>query len=216
LEARLIHLIAAEESRSAPGEPLRIILQPTTLSLPADRRLVVLGKKASVNSAFLRLLAGVTVPTRGRVMSHARLSPIMNSTGLFHPYVNGIENIRHYARLLNLDEDKLLMAIDSFTGTVGSLGGRAREEQNERRREAIIALLTLLPFDCYLIEEIAQFSEPVARRHLEAVAPRGAGLIFTTNSLRRARSYADCAIVIRDGIVHPFSNVEEAIAFHER
>jgi capsular polysaccharide transport system ATP-binding protein len=216
MEKQLIHLVGVEESFRTRHAPMKVVFQPTTLSLPANRRLAVLGKKQSVNVEFLRLLAGVTVPTRGKVISRVRLSPIINTVGLFHPTFNGLENIRHFARLLNFDADRLMVAIDAFTGTGGALGGSALEEQRERRREAVIGLLTLLPFDCYLIEELAQFSEEVMSRHLAAVAPRGAGLIFTTSSLRKARRYADCAVVIRDGIVHPFSNLEQAIAFHER
>jgi capsular polysaccharide transport system ATP-binding protein len=216
MENSLIHLVGVEESTWAPRTPPKIIFQPTTLSLPADRRLVVLGKKYSVNLEFLRLLAGVSVPTRGKVVSHLRLSPIISLSGLFYPYVNGLENIRHYARMLNVDANRLTLAIDLFTGTGGALGGPAKDQQRDRSKEAMIALFTLLPFDCYLIDEIAQFSEAVVSRHLDAVAPRRAGLIFTTHSQRQARQYADCAIVIRDGIVHPFSDVERAIAFHER
>jgi ABC-type polysaccharide/polyol phosphate transport system ATPase subunit len=215
LENRLIHLVAVEASQWAPRTKPKVILQPTSLSLPTDRRLVVLGKRQSVKSSFLRLLAGVLAPTRGRVIAQVRLSPIINPTGLFYPYLNGVENIRHFARMLNLDPDQLMVAVDAFSGTGGSLGGPAQEEQRDRRREAVMGLLTLLPFDCYLIDEIAQFSEAATRRHLDAVAPRRAGLIFTTASRRLALQYADCGIVIRDGIVHPFSSVEKAIAFDE-
>jgi ABC-type polysaccharide/polyol phosphate transport system ATPase subunit len=213
---RVIHLLAVEESSWAPRASVKVVLQPTTITLPADRRLVVLGKKHSVNSGFLRLLAGVSAPTRGTIISRVRLSPILRSSGLFYPHVNGLENIRHYARMLNVGEDRLTLAIDRLSGVAGSLGEQRYEGWRDRGREAMLALFTLLPFDCYLIDEIAQFPEALTQRHLDAVAPRGAGLIFTTTSLWRARRYADCAIVIRDGIVHPFSDVEKAIAFHER
>jgi capsular polysaccharide transport system ATP-binding protein len=212
----LIQLIAAEESYREPDAPRRIILRPTTINLPVDRRLAVLGKKRSANSAFLRLLAGITAPTRGKVISHARLSPILKPHELFHPYFNGMENMRHFARMLNLDPDRLMVATDAFSGTGGSLGGQVKAEEPDRRREAIMALLTLLPFDCYLIDEISQFSEAVTRRHLDAVAHRGAGLIFTTTSWRWASRYADCAIVFRDAAVYPFPTVEKAIASYER
>jgi capsular polysaccharide transport system ATP-binding protein len=213
----LIRLVAvAKSNREPPHGALRIVLQPTTLTLPVDRRVAVLGKKRSANSSFLRLLAGVTAPTSGKVISRARLSPILKSSELFHYYFNGLENIRHFARILNLEPDQLLLAINRLSGTANSLGGSIRDEERGRRDEAIMALLTLLPFDCYLIEEIGQYGETMIRRHLDGVAHRGAGLIFTTTSARWTRQYADCAIVIRDALVYPFSTVEEAIAFHER
>jgi ABC-type polysaccharide/polyol phosphate transport system ATPase subunit len=215
-EGQLIQLVATEEWYQEPNEPPRIVLRPTTLDLPADRRLVVLGRRRSANSRFLRLLAGITWPTRGRVIAKVRLSPILSANGLFHPYFNGVENVRHFARMLNLHPDQLLLAIDSFSGSTGFLGGVAKVEEQDPRRQAMMGLLTLLPFDCYLIDEIAQFSEAVVWRHLDAVAPRGAGMIFTTSSRRHAQRYADCALVLRDAVVHPFSSVEKAFAFYER
>ena len=89
-------------------------------------------------------------------------------------------------------------------------------EDSGKRKATEIALLTLLSFDCYLIDEIGHLAEAVRERHLEVVAERGAGIIFTTNLPQLARRYADCALVIRAGIVHPFSSVEEAVDFHER
>jgi capsular polysaccharide transport system ATP-binding protein len=217
LENPLIRLVAVQKSnRDPPHGALRVTLRPTTLTMPVDRRIAVLGKKRSANSSFLRLLAGVTAPTSGKVISQARLSPILKSNELFHYSFNGLENIRHYARILNMSPNQLFLAINRLSENAGSLGGPIRDEEQGWRDEAIVALFTLLPFDCYLIDEISQYGETMIRRHLDVVAQRGAGLIFTTTSVRWTRYYAEAAIVVRDGAVYPFSTVEQAIAFHER
>lgn len=212
----MIHLSSLAKSHAVPGSRPKIVLRPTTLALPADRRLAVLGEGREANSAFLRLLAGVARPTRGTVISDLRLSPVVRRVGLFHPHLNSLENIRFFARMLNFDADQLMLAVGAFAGAGSSLGRPPKDEDGAERKAAEMALLTILPFDCYLIDEITQFSEAVIRRHLDVVAPRGAGMIFSTTSARLARQFGDCAIVIRNGIVHPFSNVAEALAFDGR
>ena len=184
--------------------------------MPADRRLAVLGKRRQGKSVFLRILAGVEEPTRGEVISRLRLSPVVRSGALFHPRMSALENVRFFARMLNLDADRLALAVDAFYGADGVLGRSRKGEEGDRRKAAEIAFLSLLPFDCYLIDDIGQLPEAARKRHLDAAAQRRAGIIFATNQPQLARRYADCAVVIRDGIVHPFSDVAEAIAFDER
>jgi capsular polysaccharide transport system ATP-binding protein len=213
---RLIHLFSLTKSFPAAvsGSRPKLVLHPTTLSLPADRRLAVLAKKLGGKSVFLRILAGVEAPTDGEVISTVRSSPVIKSGVLFHPRISNVENIRFFARMLNLDPDRLTVAIDAFCRANGVAGQWLEDEQ--QRRAAEVALLTILSFDCYFVDEIGQLAEPARLRLFDVAEQRQGGVIFATNQPRLARRYADCAVVIRDGIVHPFSNVAEAIAFHER
>jgi capsular polysaccharide transport system ATP-binding protein len=213
--SRVIHLVSVAKSYWTPRSAPKIVLQPTTLTLPADRRLAVLGKKRQGKSVFLRMLAGAEIPTEGEVIARMRSSPVVKSGALFHSRLSNRENIRCFARMLNLDGDLLTLAIDAFCGGC-ALAKSPKDEDREWRSAAEMALLSIIPFDCYFVDDIGQFAKPIRERHLDTIAQRRAGIIFTTNQPSLARDYADCAVVIRDGIVHPFPNVAEAIAFDER
>ncbi len=210
---RLIHFVKLAKARQAPNLPRKIILRPTNLSVPADRRLAVLGRNTDEKTTFLRLLAGTELPTEGSVVSRLRLSPIIRRGPLFHPRLTEGENILFYARALNLDVEHLMFALESFYGSKAhSVPGEGGDKQKAKE----IGILTLMTFDCYLIDEIGHLSEYLRKRHLDALTHQRAGLIFTTNSPQLARQHGDCALVIRDGTIFPFVNVEEAIAFNER
>jgi capsular polysaccharide transport system ATP-binding protein len=213
----VIHLSSLAKTVS-PGPGLRdkVVLQPTTLSLPADRRLAVLGGDAAANTVFLRLLARAELPTHGTVVSRVRLSPVVRPGRLFHPVLTSLENVRFYARMLNLDAKRLASAIGVFAGVDVRPSLVPEAETSDYRRALETALLILLPYECYLVDEIARLEEPARQSLFAAVAQRRGGIIFTTGKARLARQLADCAVVIRNGIVHPFSQVEEAIAFHGR
>jgi capsular polysaccharide transport system ATP-binding protein len=216
LDRRLIHLVSLAKSYVVPGGAAKIVLGPTNLAVPAHRRLAVLGKKQQGKSVFLRLLAGVEKPTQGEVIAFGRRSPIVKIGGLFHPRLSGLDNIRFFARMMDLDTNRLLMALDAFCNARGALA-RSLNDSGEHDRKAVeMAMLCILPFDCYFLDEIGQLEGATRERLIVAAAQRGAGIIFATNQPQFARRYADCAVVIRDGIVHPFSNTEEATAFHER
>jgi capsular polysaccharide transport system ATP-binding protein len=215
LVAPLIRLVDLAKVYSPPDHPPKVVLRPTTLALPADRRLAILGQRRQGKSVLLRLLAGVETPTKGEVMAPGRMSPVARPNGLFHPRLSILENIRFFARMLNVHADQLTVALDAFCAAGGALVRHA-DQKGELRTAAEVALLSMLPFDCYCVDDIGQVAEASRERLFHAAARRGAGVIFATNQTRLARRYADCAIVLRHGNVHPFSSIDEAILFDER
>ena len=198
-----------------PGKMPTVLINPTDIVLPTDRKMVVLGDQPQIRSLFLALLAGAEPPSRGEVSSHVSLSPIVRYGALFHRRLSVIDNIRFFARMLNVDAAQLLVLVNAFHPIDKMLAGDVKHENMEQRRAAEIGVLSLLPFDCYLIDELWLISGGVRERFFHATAARGSGIIFTTNHVRLAREHADCAVVIREGTVYPFSDVDEGIAFHE-
>jgi capsular polysaccharide transport system ATP-binding protein len=212
----VIHLVSIAMSYAIPGSGHKVVLLPITLDLPINRRLAVIGQKKQGKSVLLRVLSGAETPTIGEVVSRARLSPVIRAGALFSPRLSIYENIRFVARMFNLDTDFLAEAVLSVCGIAGVMGDKAKGESNEDKKTAELALLSILPFDCYLVDELSLIPETARQGLFSAAHQHGAGVIFATNSTRLVQRYADCAVVIRNKTIHPFSDVEEAIAFHER
>jgi capsular polysaccharide transport system ATP-binding protein len=213
---RLIHLV--EVAKAFPGRdgPPNVVLRPTTISLPADRRLAILGGKGEGKSLCLQLLARNEKPDLGQVVVPLRLSPVVNSDRLFHPGLSGFENVRYYARRFGIDEEQLVMAMDRFHPISRFLKVHTGELTIRERRTMEATLAAAIAFDCYLVDDVGQLAADLVERHFEIAARRGAGVIFTTGSPRLAQQFADCAVVIRDRTLHPFYRIEEAIRFYER
>jgi capsular polysaccharide transport system ATP-binding protein len=214
LDRRLIHLVAVAKSYVVAHSAAKTVLEATTLTVPADRRLAVLGARREGKSTFLRLLAGTETPTAGEVIALGRRSPVVRFGGLFDRRLTGRENVRFFARMMDVDADQLAMALDAFCNANGVLA-QSLDDPGDDSQAAELALLSILPFDCYFLDEIGALETAVRERLLGLAAQRGAGVIFATNQPQLARRYADCAVVIRNRTVHPFSTVAEAIAFHE-
>jgi capsular polysaccharide transport system ATP-binding protein len=213
---KLIHLVSVAKSFPGAGEYPNVVLHPTTLSMPADRRVAVLAERREGKTALLRLLAGIDAPDQGDVIAPMRLSPVVNSSSFLHPQLTGVDNIRFFARMFCIDGDRLTAAIDSFCGGSGLLTQPVRRQGVEYRRALEIALASLLPFDCCLVDDFGQYAEDIGGRCLEWATQRRAGVIFTTNRPRLASQFADCAVVLRHGTLYPFVKVEEATRFYER
>jgi capsular polysaccharide transport system ATP-binding protein len=214
--SRLIHLVSVSKSFGGNGCIPKVVFRPTTVALPADRRLCILGQRRQGKTVFLRMLARSEAPDVGEVIAPWRLSPAINSGGLLHSQLTGLQNIRFIARTFGLSSDYLTMAVAELCGAGDLLGPPLKNQEPARRKAIELALFSMLPFDCYLVDDIGQFAADVVARCFDAIARRRAGVIFTTSGAGLARHFADCAVVIRQATLHPFTRVEEAAWFYER
>ena len=214
--SRLIGLLAVAKSYAAKGRAPTVVFRPTTISLPTDRRLAILGGKSEGKTVLLQLLARTEKPDLGQIVAPVSLSPVVNSDRIFHRDLSGLENIRFYARRFGVDERLLIRAMDSICPLAPVLERRVGSLTMRERRGLEAALAAAFSFDCYLIDDIGILPPELAERTLAAAARRGSGVIFATDRARLARQFADCAVVIQDQTLHPFARIEEATRFYER
>lgn len=213
----MIHLIAVTKIYFSTGHPPHLVLSPTTMALPDDRRVAILGERGFGKTTLLQLISGVEAPTEGKIVVPVRVSPVINTKGwLLHPRMTGLENLRFIARVYGTDPDRLALAADAFGGIGHFLPMPLNTHDADDRRVIEFAVMASLPFDCYLLDHMSTFEPELVERFFIAAASRKAGVIFTTRSPRAVRQYADFVAVIADHTVRGFNNPVEAIDFYER
>lgn len=212
----MIHLLSVTKSFAVKGRVPTVLFRPTSLTLPTDRRVAILAARREGKTTLLQILAGAELPGQGEVIVPLRLSPVINSRGLFHPQLTVLDNIRFLARVFGVNADRLAAAVDALAG-IGAEMFRPVKIQDANRRKVLEAAVTIsLPFDCYLIDSASWMGPEMLALPIEAARRRGAGVIFATSHSRVARQFADFAVVICDQTLRPFGEVEEAIRFYER
>lgn len=213
----MILLKSAIKFHFSEDKPPKLIFRPTTLALPTDRRVAILGERLQGKSSLLRLLAGVDAPDDGHaIVPPLHLSPIVNPGKFLNFRLTGVENIRLVSRLIGIDGDRLLRAVNDFCKLGTGLERQLRFFTNMERQLLEIALLSVLTFDCYFLDNAHTVPADVLEKCFEVTGRRGGGMIFTTMTARLAHKFADYAVVVRDQAVHAYNHVEEAIESYER
>lgn len=212
----MIHLLGITKVYVGKGQQAKLVFQPTTVSLPTDRRVAILGGRLQGKSVLMRLMTGQEMVDSGEVIAATRFSPVANSGGVLDAQLSGRDNIRFLSRVFGLEPERLTAAVLTFCGKDDFLDAPLRALGASERRALEVALTVIPPFDCYVVDHVSSLGADILERCLDAAAQRHAGIIYATTKSREVRRYADFVAVIAHQTVYPFSNIDEAILFYER
>lgn len=209
----MIHL-SGVTMKLPTGPATAPFLRDVTLSLPTDRHCAVLGGLATTRTHFLRLICGQERPDKGEVLTQTRFSIIGNSGNYFHPGLTGLENIAFCARRYGLDAWSLTKSALAFEKIDADWPMVTNKLPTKKRRAMEIILSALLPYDCYLLDDIDHVPPNVLQPLFAIIAARRAGVIFTAHTPKYARQFGDCGGVIGSNTMQLFAEVDEALTLH--
>jgi capsular polysaccharide transport system ATP-binding protein len=202
-------------TKVTPGAEPQLIFGAMNARLPLDRRVGILGRKGSGKSTLLGILAGTEPVDGGRVRARVKFSMVLNGKAFTYAGMSGIENAEMMARIYGMPPKKLVEFAMSLPHVPASmwLEPLAALEPKQRRGMEIV-LAALLPYDCYLVDDIERADQNIVGLLIRLTAPRGAGLIFTTFQPKAARHYAEAGAVIANQTLTVFETMKEALAFY--
>lgn len=213
--SRLIHLVDVAKSFPRAGASPHVVLVPGTISLPTDGRLGLLAARKAGKTTLLQLLAGAVRPDRGGVIGTDVLSPVVNAGSLMHPGLSAVENTRFLARAFGFSADGLLAAAVALGGSDILLDRPLKSQDGAKRRNFEVATTFVIPFGCYLVDEVGQVDPDVMARCFALAEHRHAGVIFTTSQPRFVVQHAESAVTLRDGALRLFGTPRDAVETHE-
>src|SRR5215204_3082013 len=85
-----------------------------SFTVPAGRTLGVIGRNGSGKSTMLKLVAGITKPTRGTVVVNGRILALIELGAGFHPEISGRENVFINGIMLGLSKREVASRFDEI------------------------------------------------------------------------------------------------------
>src|SRR5438270_4542620 len=96
LEINRIFQWAGKQIRQTPVPPTTghdYVLKDVSFSLEEHESLGLIGSNGAGKTTIFRLLAGITLPTKGRIRVVGRVSSLIALGAGFHPELSGRENL---------------------------------------------------------------------------------------------------------------------------
>lgn len=212
----MIELLGVEKSYHT-RHGLRPIIRPTNLAIYRGANTAVLGLNGAGKSTLLRLISGVERPTRGKIVKDVTVSSPLGLTGAFSGNLTGAQNLKFVCRIYELD----IAETTDFVRDFSELGPYFYEPINTyssgMRARLLFGLSMAIDFQVYIIDEGLSVGDAAFRRKCrDAFAARRSrsDLIMTSHSMSTIRDFCTTAVVIDDGHVVPFQDLDAAEEFY--
>ena len=195
----------------------RPVIRNLNLTIPSGQSLALLGRNGAGKSTLMQMIAGNMRPDSGRVISEGSISWPVGFAGSFHPQLTGAQNTRFIARIYGVDPDELADFVQDFAELGPHFRMPVRTYSQGMRSRLTFGLSMGIAFDTYLVDEVTGAGDASFRQKSKAVfrdRMQNAGAIMVNHNLNELREYCDHALVLEDGRLHYFSDLDEAIEVH--
>jgi capsular polysaccharide transport system ATP-binding protein len=195
----------------------RVILDDVTTTLPTNKHIGVLGRNGTGKSTFLRMISGEERPDAGRIRRNARVSWPLGFTGGFHPALTGRENLRFISRVYDCDVEEVTAYVQNFSELGEYFDMPIRTLSSGMRARLAFGLSLAMRFEFYLIDELVSVGDhwfrAKAQQEFERIRSE-AGLLLVSHSPTTIRKFCDTGLVLRNGKLIMFDDLEDAINFY--
>ncbi len=196
----------------------KTVIDNLNLDLPDKKSLALLGRNGAGKSTLLQIIAGITPPDTGRVVCNGAISWPVGFGKSLHPQMTGVQNTRFVARIYGVDSDELIAFVDSFAELGEHFDMPVGSYSAGMKARLGFGLSMGVPFDIYLIDEVTAVGDRAFNRKSRAVFRKrvaNAGAIMVSHQMSAIRKFCDSGIVLHNGKVQYFEDLEEAIALHQ-
>jgi capsular polysaccharide transport system ATP-binding protein len=156
-------------------------------------------------------------PDTGRVVSDGSISWPVGFGGSFHPDLTGAQNVRFIARIYGVDTDELTAFVEEFAELGKHFDMPVRSYSSGMKSRLTFGASFGIQFDTYLVDEVTAVGDAAFRRKSQALfidRMKTSSAILVTHEMGQVRSFCNSAILLEDGHLTYFENVEDGITAH--
>jgi len=197
----------------------KVVARRINMTFPSGVAVGLLGRNGAGKSTLLRMIAGVTSPTSGEVLTDGSMSYPVGLASAMHPDMTGAQNTLFVARIYGADTEEMMGFVRNFAELGDHFHLPVRSYSSGMRSRLAFGINMALPFDTYLIDEVtgagdAAFAEKSRAVFLDRM--RRASALFVSHSMPQLRQMCTAGAVLENGRLTYYPDLDEAIAAHRR
>lgn len=196
----------------------KVLFENVDLTIPSKTSVALLGRNGAGKSTLLSMIAGTLPPTSGRIVSDGEISWPVGFAGSFHPELTGAQNARFIARIYGVETDALISFVEEFAELGKHFRLPVRTYSSGMRSRLAFGTSMAVPFETYLVDEVTSVGDASFKaksRDVFRARMEDAGAIVVSHSMRQLRELCSAAVILENGRMTYYSDLEEAIDQHE-
>jgi len=216
-QASLVFENVSKEFRVKGG--VKTVVRDLNMAIPRGRSLALLGRNGAGKSTLLSMVAGALKPDRGRILRNANISFPLGFAGSFHRDLSGAQNVRFVARIYGVDEEMLIDYVQDFAEIGPFIDQPVRVYSSGMKARLAFGVSMGIQFDVYLVDELTAVGDQNFKKKSKTVFESklaNSDVIMVSHSVNQLRRYCDCGLVLENGRLEVFDDLEAAIERHHR
>ena len=197
----------------------KTVLQDINFELKKGEKIGILGRNGSGKSTLIRLMSGVEPPTSGVIDRRMSISWPLAFSGAFQGSLTGMDNLRFISRIYGTDLEYMQHFTEEFSELGDYLYEPVKKYSSGMKARLAFAISLSVEFDCYLIDEVIAVGDNrfTAKCKYELFEKRkDRSIILVSHSPAAIKEYCDNAMVLDNGIMHKFENMDQAYQFYNK
>lgn len=197
----------------------KVIMKDVNLTLPRGRSVGLLGRNGAGKSTLLKMIGGTVLPDSGTIVREADISWPLGFSGGFNSSLSGAQNVRFIARIYGVDTDELVNFVTDFSELGRFMHMPVSTYSSGMRSRLAFGTSMGIDFEIYLVDEITAVGDAAFKEKCSAAFKARSGrsdIIMVSHSASNIRQYCDCGVVLENGTLTFFDDIEEALAAHNR
>lgn len=197
----------------------KVIVNDLNATLPSGKALALLGRNGAGKSTLMQMIAGSVAPDRGRIVHGGTVSWPVAFGGSFHGEMTGAQNVRFVARIYGVDTDALADFVEDFAEIGRHFHMPVRTYSAGMKSRLAFGASMGIHFDTYLVDEVTAVGDASFKKKSRAVFAdrmKRSGAILVSHIMPDVRAFCDAAIVLEDGKIEYFDDLDEGIDYHKR
>jgi capsular polysaccharide transport system ATP-binding protein len=196
------------------GSGRKQVLSNVNLTIQAGERVALLGRNGAGKSTLIKLIAGVEMPTSGKVIRKMSVSWPLGFGGGFQGSLTGYDNARFIARIYQREYAQMRDFVEDFSELGRQLKMPVKTYSSGMRARLAFALSLAIEFDCYLIDEVIlvgdqNFQQKCREELFQKRLDRT--LVLASHSSELVRELCNRAVVIHKGNATNYEDVNQAV-----
>lgn len=197
----------------------KIVLDRVNVDFISGVSYGVLGVNGAGKSTALKMIAGTILPNGGSIKKTVRVSWPLGFSNGFHPEMTGKENLNFVSRAYGEDVRRVTSFVDEFAELGDYINAPIRTYSSGMIARLAFGLSMAIDFECYLVDEITAVGDARFQERCRSAFDnrrKNADIIMVSHSMETIKDYCDKGVLLVDGRVLLYDDVEQAIAAYYR
>ncbi|MCK7544302.1 ABC transporter ATP-binding protein [Marinobacter bryozoorum] len=192
------------------------VLRDVDFTIPRNVSVGILGRNGAGKSTLLRLIGGMDVPDKGRVIHHCRVSWPMGLGGGLQGSMTGRQNVKFVARIHGGEDriPELIQKVQDFAEIGKAFDQPIKTYSSGMRSRLNFGLSFAFEFDVYLSDEAtavgdAAFKQKAVKAFRDRVGR--ASIIMASHQEGMLKQLCQSGIVLQNGTATWYDDINDAL-----